>query len=137
MIEINANFKLYGSIETIPASHIFPAIDSRAEAGIRNLKHRMKLKTTTKKTISSLRHEIQQLKQEKTGLLRDISSMHRRRTDISKALQADEATIQQRLTSTLTKMKDEKPELFNITLEEQIGKLTGEIAVNFLKWIVS
>jgi hypothetical protein len=34
-------------------------------------------------------------------------------------------------------MKDEKPELFNITLEEQIGKIAGEIAVNFLRYIIS
>jgi hypothetical protein len=109
----------------------------RPEAGIRNLRHRMKLKTTTQQTLKTLRQDIQPLKQEKAGLLRDISSMQRRRTELSKALQADEATFQQRLTLTLSKMKDEKPALFNITLEEQIGKLAGEITVNFLNWIVS
>ena len=109
----------------------------RPEAGIRNLRHRMKLKTTTKETINSLRHEIKQLKQEKTGLLRDISSMKSRRTDISKALKTDEATLQQRLVVTLSKMKDEKPELFNITLEEQIGKIAAEVTTTFLRWIVS
>jgi hypothetical protein len=109
----------------------------RPEAGIRNLRHRMKLKTTTKETISSLRQDIRQLKQEKAGLRRDISSMKRRRTDISKALQADEATLQRRLVITLTKMKHEKPELFNITLEEQIGKLAAEVTANLLRWITS
>ncbi|EMR74148.1 hypothetical protein MCGE09_00176 [Thaumarchaeota archaeon SCGC AB-539-E09] len=34
-------------------------------------------------------------------------------------------------------MKNEKPELFNITLKEQIGKMAGEIAVSFLKYLVS
>jgi FtsZ-binding cell division protein ZapB len=79
----------------------------------------MKFKTKTQQTLKTMRHDILQLKQEKAGLLRDISSMQKRRSALTKALQADEATLQQRLTSTLTKMKDEKPELFNITLENR------------------
>jgi hypothetical protein len=34
-------------------------------------------------------------------------------------------------------MKDEKPEPFNLNLEEQIGKLAGELAVAFLKYAMS
>ena len=98
----------------------------RPEAGIRNLRHRMKLKTTTKETINSMSKDVRQLKQEKTGLQRDISIMTKRRTDLSKALQTDKATLQQRLVVALSKMKDEKPELFNITLEEQIRKIAAE-----------
>ena len=63
--------------------------------------------------------------------------MERRHKNVSKALQVDEARLKERLTIALTKMKDEKPELFQITLEEQIGKLAGEIILTFLKWIVS
>lgn len=109
----------------------------RTEAGIRNLRHRIKLKTTTRETIHSLRQDIQHLKQEKTGLLLDVTSIQRRHQNISKALQTDQATLQYRLTTTLSKIKDEKPELFNITLEEQIGKLAGEMATTFLRWIIS
>jgi hypothetical protein len=63
--------------------------------------------------------------------------MQSRQTDLSKTLQADEATLQRKLVVTLSKMKDEKPELFNIILEEKIGKIAAEITVNFLRWIVS
>jgi hypothetical protein len=34
-------------------------------------------------------------------------------------------------------MKDEKPELFDITLEEQIAKMAVELSGTLLKWIVS
>ena len=109
----------------------------RPEAGIRNLRHRMKLKTTTKETAKSLRQDIRQLKHTKARLTQNVASMERRHREVSKSLQVDEARLKERLTIALTKMKDQKPELFQITLEEQIGKLAGEITLTFLKWIVS
>ena len=109
----------------------------RPEAGIRNLRHRMKLKTTIKETAKSLRQDIRQLKHTKARLTQNVASMERRHREVSKSLQVDEARLKERLTIALTKMKDQKPELFQITLEEQIGKLAGEITLTFLKWIVS
>ena len=97
----------------------------------------MKLKTTIKETAKSLRQDIRQLKHTKARLTQNVASMERRHREVSKSLQVDEARLKERLTIALTKMKDQKPELFQITLEEQIGKLAAEIAVTFLKWIVS
>jgi len=34
-------------------------------------------------------------------------------------------------------MKDHKPELFHIITEEQIAKITVQLAGSFLRWLVS
>jgi hypothetical protein len=59
----------------------------------------------------------------------EVLSIKRRRTDLSKALHIEEHARYQKLYTALRKMKDQKPELFNIKLHEQIGKLTAELSV--------
>jgi DNA-binding CsgD family transcriptional regulator len=109
----------------------------RPEAGIRNLRHRIQLKTSMRETVRSLRQDIRQLRRTKADLAQEIKILNRRHQDITVALQQDELTLHRRLWTTLTRMKYEKPELFHITTEEQIGKLVAELAGPFLKWILS
>ena len=87
----------------------------RAEAGIRNLRHRLKLKTTTKETVRSLRQDIRQLRKTKADLAQEVKELNRRHRNITIALQQNEQTLHQRLWTSLTRMKYEKPELFHIT----------------------
>jgi hypothetical protein len=54
-----------------------------------------------------------------------------------KPLQAEEEALLERLIMALTKLKDQRPELFHTTIEEQIGKLAAELLVNGLKWLVT
>jgi hypothetical protein len=54
----------------------------------------------------------------------------------ARALQQDEATLNTRLQTALRKLKDTRPDLFQITLEEQLGKHAVELAGSFIKYIL-
>ena len=109
----------------------------RPEAGIRNIRHRNKLKTKTKKTLEALRKDEKNLTRRVTKLNLDIQTLTLRRQDLQKAINTDEQALETKLQHTLYRMRDEKPELFNITLEDQIVKMASEITGSFLKWILS
>jgi len=64
-------------------------------------------------------------------------TLETRRQTVKQALNIEEQTLDTKLQRALYKMKNEKPELFNITLEDQIAKMTAELAMTFLKLIVS
>jgi len=109
----------------------------RTPAAIRNIRHRNKIKTQTKNTLQTLRTQKQTLMQSTGQLETQLSLLQSRQRQVKQALQLDEQTLNRRLEQALHQLKDRKPELFYTTVEEQVGKLAGEIAVNFLKWIVS
>ncbi len=73
----------------------------------------------------------------RADLAQEVTALERRHQDITTILRQDEQTLHRRLWTTLTRMKYEKPELFHITTEEQIGKLVAELAGPFLRWILS
>jgi len=66
-----------------------------------------------------------------------IESMRARRDDIHKILRTEEEALNKRLTMALTRLKDQRPELFNISPQEQIGKQVGTLTAAFLEWLVS
>ena len=68
----------------------------RPEAGIRNLRHRIQLKTSTRETVRSLRQDIRQLRKTKADLAQEIKPLERRHQDITTALQQDEQTLHRR-----------------------------------------
>jgi len=109
----------------------------RPEAGIRNIRHRNKLKTKTKKSLDTLRHDEKTLIEKNIKLRRDIKTLEARKQKVQRALNIEEQTLDTKLQRALYKMKDEKSELFQITLEEQIGKIAGELSVNILRWLIS
>jgi len=110
---------------------------SRSEAGIRNIRHRTKLKTDTTKTIQTLRQQERELKAQTSRLQREVDTLATRRDTIRSVLRIEEQALNQRLQNALARLKDHKPELFHITAEEQLGKLLGELTGAFLKWLVT
>ena len=110
---------------------------NRTEPGIRNQRHRMKLETDTRASLQSLLHEKKTLNTQLSNLRREVETMKARHTVISKILGTQEEALNKRLTTALTRLKDRKPELFNISSQEQIGKLAGNLTFAFLKWLVS
>jgi hypothetical protein len=50
---------------------------------------------------------------------------------------AGTSTLDRKLQAVIRKLKDQKPELFTITLEEQIGKLTVELTGVLIRYIIS
>jgi len=117
---------------------------NRTEAGIRNIRHRLKLEADTRDTIQSLLQERDALKKEITDHKRtsselsyEIKTLQQRKEDLSKAISIDEETLNNKLIPALARLKDQKPELFNITLEEQIGKIAGILTAELIKWAIS
>ena len=50
-------------------------------------------------------------------------------------MRVEEQVLNNRLHTALIRLKDEKPDLFRITIEEQIGKIAGELSGIFIKWL--
>lgn len=109
----------------------------RPEAGIRNIRHRKKLKTQTRQTLGALKQDEKILTKRVTRLRRDVKTLDLRRKAVQQALNTEEQTLDTKLQTALYKLRDLKPELFIITLQDQIGKMAAEISVNLLKWLVS
>ena len=109
----------------------------RPEAGIRNIRHRNKLKTKTRQSLETLRQDEKDLTRRVSRLRRDIKTLETRKQTVQQALNTEEQTLDTKLQTALYKLRDLKPELFIITLQDQIGKMAAEISVNLLKWLVS
>ena len=116
----------------------------RSEAGIRNIRYRLKLKTDMRDCLQTMRmerdaldHTIADLNRTRSKLTYDIEDLHGRRAEIAELLFRDEESLKERLIIALSKLKDQKPELFYISAEEQIGKIAAQLVVSSLKWLVS
>ena len=112
----------------------------RAEAGIRNIRHRLRLKTNTRNQLRSLLQEkaelekkVQELRLSQTQEALQLSSMQNKRKETKTYLELDQQTLLQKLETALIELKNRKPELFHITETEQIAKL----ATHFLQWLLS
>ena len=109
----------------------------RSEAGLRNVRYRLKLK---RKTTNAIRHlqlqkekvesEIEELNQTKTQLSTNVKLLEEKKEHL---LAFNEDLAKKKIEETLIKLKIEKPELFYISGEEQIAKLAGQ----FIKWLFS
>ncbi len=109
----------------------------RSENGVRNIRHRMNLKAKTHQSLKTLKQDQESFTKKHTKLRRDIKTLEARRQTVQQALNIEEQALNIKLQRALYKMKDEKPELFQITLEEQIGKMAAEVSVNLLRWLTS
>ena len=110
---------------------------NRSEAGIRNIRHRTKLKTQAKKTLQTLLQKEKELTNRTSRLQREVDILTTRQDEIRSVLRINEQALNQRLQTALTRLKDHKPELFHITAEEQLVKLAGELSGYFIKWLIS
>ena len=106
-------------------------------ARARNLRHRTKMKAETKESLESLKHEKRTLNQKIQDLRQELSSFHTRKKEVSKVLHIEEQALYQKLFNALQRMKDQKPELFYITAEEQIVKIAAQLVGPFLRWLFS
>jgi transposase len=108
----------------------------RTEAGVRNIQHRMKFKAEIKLSLQTLKNERWKLNKTVSDLRIEISSLQAKKENITEVLNLEEQTLTLKLESTLQRLKDQKPELFYISGEEQIGKMIGELTGTFLKWLL-
>ena len=97
----------------------------------------MKLETETRASLQSLLREKKALSTKIAHLKGEVRIFQERRDDISKILSTQEEALNNRLATALTRLKDRKPELFNISPKELIGKLAGAITAAFLEWLIS
>jgi transposase len=112
----------------------------RAEAGIRNIRHRLKLKTNTRNQLQSLLREkaelekkVQELRRSQAQETLQLGSLQTKRQEAGAYLGLDQLTLQQKLQTALIELKNKKPELFYITGTEQIAKLSTHI----IQWLLS
>lgn len=108
----------------------------RPEAGIRNIRHRLKMKANRKESLKQLNRDRKSLTEKVNRLKWDIHTLNSRKKDIEKALQTEETKLNTRLQTALRKLKNTKPDLFQITLEEQIGKLAAELTGSLIRYII-
>jgi predicted transcriptional regulator len=108
----------------------------RPEAGIRNIRYRLKLKVNQKESLKQLSNDRRLLSEKVNHLRWEIHSLNTKKKDIEKALQTDEATLNTRLQTALRKLKDTRPDLFQITFEEQLGKLAAELTGSFIRYLI-
>ena len=62
--------------------------------------------------------------------------MKARAHQVGQALRIEENLLHKRLETALIRLKDQKPELFTVTMQEQVNKLTVEIASSVIRWII-
>ena len=101
----------------------------RSTNAIRNYRHRTNIKT--KQTTS-----IQQLKQQTQILEQKRFKLENRIRPLIKTRQIEEKALRQRLELELIRLKDTKPELFEITAQDQLTKRTVELGTTFLRWLI-
>ena len=101
----------------------------RSTNAIRNIRHRTNIKTKQTKNIQQLKQQTQELNQ-------NIIKLENRIRPLRKTRQIEEEEFQQRLESELIRLKDTKPELFQITAQEQLSKLTVERGSSIIRWLI-
>ena len=108
----------------------------RPEAGIRNIRYRVKMKTSRRESIKQLSAKRQDLSQQVYRVGGELWRLESRAVDIEKALKVDEATLNTRLKTALRKLKDTRPDLFEITFEEQLGKIAAELTGTLIRYLI-
>jgi IS30 family transposase len=101
----------------------------RSTNAIRNYRHRTNI--NSKETMS-----IQQLKQQTHELEQKRIELENRIRPLRKTRQIEKEEFQQRLENELIRLKDTKPELFQITAQDQLSKLTVELGSSILRWLI-
>jgi transposase-like protein len=95
---------------------------------IRNFRHRTNIKTRETKTIQQLKQQARELDQKRIQLEQRIGLL-------IKTHQIEEAQFKNRLEIELMRLKDRKPELFRITGQEQLVKLTAQLGLYVIRWL--
>lgn len=108
----------------------------RSTNAIRNIRHRNNLKPSQKQTISQIMQEKQTLTQQIQELQYKVRQINSVKVKLSQTKLIDERTFYKRIETALIRLKNQKPELFKITEQEQINQITAQLASSFLRWLI-
>ncbi len=100
----------------------------RSTNAIRNYRHRTNIKVKESTSIQQLKQQSHELDQKRIKLENRIRPLRKTR-------QIEEEAFQQRLENELIRLKDKKPELFEITGQEQLTKLTTQLGLSLIRWV--
>ena len=102
----------------------------RSEAGIRNLRYRKRLVKKTEnetKVLFQQRDELQNsvkaLQGQKTILAQEVTGPKKEREKLEATINVDKTQLYGVLAQTLTNLKQQRPDLFNLTGQDQIVSL--------------
>ena len=101
----------------------------RSTNAIRNYRHRTNIKVKESTSIQQLKQQTHELDQKRIKLENRIRPLRKTR-------QIEEEQFKQRLENELIRLKDTKPELFQITAQEQLSKLTVELGTSIIRWLI-
>ena len=108
----------------------------RSTNAIRNIRHRTNIKTRHTYTINQLNQEKQNLTRQTQETIKQLRQLETRRDKVGQALVIEENILNKRLETALVRLRDQKPELFTITIQDQVNKLTVELASSFIQWLI-
>jgi IS30 family transposase len=101
---------------------------SRSTNAIRNYRHRTNIKTRETKTFKELKQQTLELNQKRKQLEQRVDLL-------TKTRQIEEVNFSKKLEIELIRLKDTKPELFHITGQEQLAKLSAQLGISIIQWL--
>lgn len=108
----------------------------RSTNAIRNIIHRDNIKTQTTQTIQQLQEKKLTLQQQTQQIKQELMLLEKSRNQIQHALKIEENQFTENLEREIIRLRVKKPELFTITFQDQINKLTGELATSIIRWLL-
>ena len=107
----------------------------RSTNAIRNYRHRTNIKTKETINIEQLKQEKQKLTRQTQELEKQMKQLEARRNQIRQALRIEETQLTQKIQTELIQLKNKRPELFEITGQEQLAKLTTQLGLSLIRWV--
>jgi hypothetical protein len=107
---------------------------NRSEDGIRNIRYRKKLAKEAQLEIGTLqtqeaelRNAVEALNDQKQELSKSLESLKKEKEQVETWLNIDKLTLQYTLTQALTALKQQRPDLFRLSEQEQIALFLKEL----------
>ena len=107
----------------------------RSTNAIRNYRHRTNIKTKETINIEQLKQEKQKLTQQTKEIEKQMRQLETRRDQVRQALRIEETQLTQKIQTELIQLKNKRPELFEITGQEQLAKLTTQLGISIIRWV--
>ena len=107
----------------------------RTTNAIRNYRHRTNIKTKETTSVQLLRQEKQKLTRKNREIEKQMKQLEAIRDQVGQALRIEETQLTKKIKTELIQLKNKRPELFEITDQEQLAKLTTQLGISFLRWV--
>jgi len=104
----------------------------RSTNAIRNIRHRTNIKTMQTQTIRQLQETKHKLTQQTKKLEHNLKQIQERQVQLQLTLQTQETHFNTKLEKKLIRLKEQNPELFTVTVQDQVNKLTEQLVVSLL-----